>query len=1062
MPQADSNDILAPTDKPDHQTELHEDEGMDQVNEDGVLMDIDIESLDQESLETPTGIPMSDRNAPNETDTEQVEHDALFVEFFAGCAVLTDHVAKLGVPTETPEDLELGGADFSKTDDIEYLKTKLAEHRHAGKHLVVHFAPPCATFSRARDRSHRTRLRSRQRPQGLLGKGLACREANIIARNTLNLAEWCAKELHAAVSIENPRSSYLWSFLEFDPELPFVDVDFCPCMFGADYYKPTKLRCWNWAPRGLGKVCTLKAGNFTCGKSRSNPHVTLEFGGASTKEAAAYHEGVCEAWAREILAHVKETYNPKSAVATALAHDEGRVHRHAARGGDVLTEKEKRNEEDANSAAGMRNPAAWEKYWPELWSQMAMVRQLFLTARSCFPDVFTNLAECLGNNPKRAPPPEGAAYYLRHLLEILFDAPRGLFHKHHEASEWRYGLVRYVQTATADPDKALSVWLERGAPMGLDRPIEPGGLFPPTVTSRGMSVESLDKIPPKTENHASFDELLDESVPPAWTLLTEQVEKGHALLFESAEAAENALGGKVHPAPLGNVTKLNPDGKRKNRLIQDLRANLVNTAVELPERQVLPRGIDHGRDLALLSAERRPEEDVYTMILDYKDAFMSVPLASLERRFNCANTGFDLQRTRPPLYEDEPAIGRFVVWRVLGFGGKPNPLVFSRGASFASRTAQALLGPLDRREREGDRSCVGVAPGRVQLYVDDPAVAVVGTFTQANLSFDLVVMWWMELGIPLSLKKGEMFDGATPHRWIGIMYHVVEAGALMRLPPAFLEELAELLSPLCRRSGTVSIQDLEQIVGKAARVAHVVPSAKPFVAGLWGGLGAAKAARSSGLREAPPNHVACRRVCFSASWLRALILDDQEQLLPLERLVTPSPPASESLSGWSIEFDASPFGGGAVLKDSAGHITEFFSTVWLGDEAEHLSVAPADPAFQTFWEFATLLLSLITWGGYFTDQAVLILGDNIGALSNALALKGRGILLNVARELAWRQARRGWKFSVGHLPSEFNVVADALSRWADPKKHVWPATALAGARQVSAPKLKDVWKAQPA
>ena len=597
--------------------------------------------------------------------------------------------------------------------------------------------------------------------------------------------------------------------------------------------------------------------------------------------------------------------------------------------------------------------------------------------------------------------------------------------------------------------------------MGLDKSIELGGLFPQAVTSRGMSVDTLDKIPPKTENHASFNELLGEKAPPAWTLLTEQVEKGHALLFESAEAAEKALGGKVHPAPLGNVTKLNPDGKRKNRLIQDLRANLVNTAVELPERQVLPRGIDHGRDLAVLSSARRPGEDVHTMILDFKDAFMSVPLASVERRFNCANTGFDLQRTRPPLYEDEPVAGRFVVWRVLGFGGKPNPLVFSRGASFASRTAQALLGPLDRREREDDRSCDGVAPGRVQLYVDDPAVAVIGDLAQANLSFDLIIMWWLALGIPLSWKKGESFDGATPHRWIGIMYHIVDEGAIMRLPPAFLQDLAELLAPLCRRTGTVGIQELEVAVGKAARVAHVVPSAKPFVAGLWGGLGAAKAARNAGVREAPPNQVACRRVCFSASWLRALILDDQNQILPLERMVTPSPPASRNLSGWSIEFDASPFGGGAVLKDTNGSITEYFSTVWTGSEAEHLHVVSGDPAFQTFWEFATLLLSLIVWGGYFSEEAVLILGDNIGALSNALALKGRGILLNVAREIAWRQARRGWRFSVGHLPSEHNVVADALSRWADPKEHIWPTKALAGAQQVSAPKLQDVWKARP-
>ena len=52
------------------------------------------------------------------------------------------------------------------------------------------------------------------------------------------------------------------------------------------------------------------------------------------------------------------------------------------------------------------------------------------------------------------------------------------------------------------------------------------------------------------------------------------------------------------------------------------------------------------------------------------------------------------------------------VWHTLGFGGKTFPLVYARPASFASRTAQALMDP--------DRA-------RLQLYVDDPAVSLVGT-----------------------------------------------------------------------------------------------------------------------------------------------------------------------------------------------------------------------------------------------------------------------------------------------------------------------------------------------
>ena len=92
--------------------------------------------------------------------------------------------------------------------------------------------------------------------------------------------------------------------------------------------------------------------------------------------------------------------------------------------------------------------------------------------------------------------------------------------------------------------------------------------------------------------------------------------------------------------------------------------------------------------------------------------------------------------------------GKFVVWRALGFGGKPNPLVFARAASLASRTAQALLGPWDRNDRMTDHS--DLARGRLQIYVDDPVLSCVGSKEQMTKSLDIVLLWWMILGTPIA------------------------------------------------------------------------------------------------------------------------------------------------------------------------------------------------------------------------------------------------------------------------------------------------------------------------
>ena len=62
----------------------------------------------------------------------------------------------------------------------------------------------------------------------------------------------------------------------------------------------------------------------------------------------------------------------------------------------------------------------------------------------------------------------------------------------------------------------------------------------------------------------------------------------------------------------------------------------------------------------------------------------------------------------------------------------------------------------------------------------------------------------------------------------------------------------------------------------------------------------------------------------------------------------------------------------------------------------------------------------------------MICGDNTASLEMARSLKCSGKEVVIAREIAWRMARYDWKFAVAHLPSESNVVADSLSRIADP------------------------------
>ena len=85
-------------------------------------------------------------------------------------------------------------------------------------------------------------------------------------------------------------------------------------------------------------------------------------------------------------------------------------------------------------------------------------------------------------------------------------------------------------------------------------------------------------------------------------------------------------------------------------------------------------------------------------------------------------------------------------------------------------------------------------------------------------------------------------------------------------------------------------------------------------------------------------------------------------------------------------------------------------------------------------------------------------GDNIGALQSTASLKGKGALIAIAQEIAWRQSARRWAPMPLHQPSELNTLADALSRTEaeGPERKAFPKL-LRGVSRTQAPDPDDLW-----
>ena len=974
----------------------------------------------------------------------------LFLEFQAGEGGLTQAVAAAGVAVEPPDELASGGFDFSVAADMIRLRAKLARLRAAGRRLIVHLAPPCATFSAARNRSTRTQMRSSRFPAGLPSLGADARrraeEANAIALACFSLAAWAHGELGAVVSLENPRSSYIWPFADqSDVEQgEWEDRSFSQCMYGTPYKKETRLRIWGPGFVGMDKRCNAAGTHFACGRTVAEGHTKLGFGGASTAAAAAYPPGVCAAWAQSI-ARLAGAFDPEDRVVTTR---DGKVRRHVDRGLVADSGKETRRHEDLACQAGMRNPWSVVERWPELAKAMSPVYLALLGFIHGTPGA-RNLWQACGEDASRSPPSEELVTAAREAVAVALNLTFDEAEAHHQASPWRHNIVEQVVARSGDPDSQLVHWLREGAPVGLARSIEPGGLFPPVEPEEVLALEDLEQLEKVRGNHPSFMEAFGEAAPPGVGIIQGYIDSGFGELYVDQSAAEAALGGPVFPAPLGNVTKLKADGQVKHRIIQDLRANSVNRSVRLPERQVLPRPVDHARDMADLSAHTN---GLSTLVLDFKDAFMSIPLHEAERRYCCAEVPQGLERRRTEISPGEPLSGNFVSWRVLGFGGRSFPLVFSRAASFAARTAQALFWSAEEgRPRDQE------AWTRLQLYVDDPVISMASSDAGARRrSADLILWWWLALGIPLAWAKGRWTDGASCcHSWIGVDFKMDDSEAVITLPTAFVNELIELLQPLAAGSGHITEKAAQTIVGKCNRVAQVVPEARPFVGAMYAALTAAQHAQASGRREAPPKRVPSKRFAVAARWMLQ-VLSPAEPVLPLERRIQAGGPEAIPDSAWTAQFDASPWGGGAVLREGI-EVREYWFVEWRPEDVDHLDVQLGQPSAQCFLEFLALLCCLVLWGDSFQHESLQLVGDNTAALTAAIQLKGSGPMLAIARELAWRKARKRWAFKVGHIATEANKIPDRLSRMHDPCPASFPGGALAKARQVACPSVQHLW-----
>ena len=135
------------------------------------------------------------------------------------------------------------------------------------------------------------------------------------------------------------------------------------------------------------------------------------------------------------------------------------------------------------------------------------------------------------------------------------------------------------------------------------------------------------------------------------------------------------------------------------------------------------------------------------------------------------------------------------------------------------------------------------------------------------------------------------------------------------------------------------------VCGKAARMAQIIDRVQPWSSALYAALTAAAAAQLRGAREAPIGRVAVRRFSPAARLLAACLRNqDGTTGCLVRKLMVASPEPDANFQ--RVHFDASPWGGGAVLFED-NVITEWMAVKWdIQDLWHDCQIVAGDRSFK--------------------------------------------------------------------------------------------------------------------
>lgn len=543
-----------------------------------------------------------------------------------------------------------------------------------------------------------------------------------------------------------------------------------------------------------------------------------------------------------------------------------------------------------------------------------------------------------------------------------------------------------------DPAANVAKWLMFGTPAGITRDMpELSTLFPTVEDDRDPDLH-FDDLFTDFDSFRNYSNVEDNDA--AVEAILNYHKKGYIKQFDSLDQVRKYLGAEPILSKFGCISKqkTNPvtgKTKMKHRIILDSKESSIVRVTNRQFKSVLPRATDAAFGTVDMLRNRTDAEDAALFVIDIMDAFWLLPLHKDERRFFVGK-----------LHD------KFYVFLRTPQGSRGAPLTWAALASLAGRCIQSLF-------RRPDQA-------RMQVYVDDPLTALVGTKATINRNVCKIILCWLVLGFPLAFDKAQLGPALT---WIGMQYSISlqnQACLMITIPQEKISELYQLTVNLSKLN-VIPLKTLRSYAGKVNNIASLLFVWRPFLATIWAAMSTANEVTQS----APPNTVWTKQILHALMWIKTFL--SGKQMITRTFLVDSYAPAAKI----TICTDASPWGLGAYLIINEKPVAWFAAGLDPVD-IKVLGLEVGSHTSQQLVEALCMLIALREWKCHWLNQRVClkVRADNVATLVMVATLRTSSAAMSIiARELALDIGDSVYAPDiVEHVSGLLNDTADMLSR----------------------------------